>query len=198
VSWKFSTIDALDLTPPKLELIEPGAETGNADLGKPVAMTFNKQMSIGTLTNSNLVFETVPKLLLWYFGEGVDLRADGTPVASMNEPVARTQALINHERLAPTVGKCSAGMRSGSACAVDADCPAAVCTKQVFFYYPKATSGVTDIYQNCFLPACDSDPTSGASSARPNCSATAAKGVSCPSEFKINLTSGSLYCDETN
>jgi len=197
VTWKFSTTDALDLTPPKLELVEPGAETGNADLSAPVAMTFNKQMSIDTFTNRNLVFDSVPKLALWYFGEGVDLKADGTPVTSKNDQVAKTQALIDHERLAPTVGVCSGGVRQNSSCAVAADCPAGTCVKTVFLYYPKATSGVTDIYQNCFLPACGTDPGSGASSSRPNCSGTATGELSCPTEFKINSGSGALYCDET-
>ena len=192
VTWGFSTTDTLDLTPPKLDLIEPGAETGNADLGKPVAMTFSKQMSIGTLTNSNLVFDRVPKLPLWYFGGGVDLNASGAPVTSKNDTAVRTQALIVHDRLSPTVGVCSGGVRGGSSCAVDTDCPASSCAKQAFFYYPKATSGVTDIYQNCFLPACGSDPT------RRYCCPTATGDISCPSECKINAISGKLYCDETN
>ena len=197
VSWKFATTNALDLTPPKLELVEPGAETGNADLSAPVAMTFNKPMSITTLTNQNLVFDSIPKLALWYFGEGINLRADGTPVASMNDPVAKTKALIDHERLAPTVGVCSGGVRQNSSCAVAADCPAGTCVETVFLYYPKATSGVTDIYQNCFLPACGTDQGNGASSSRPNCSGTATGELSCPTEFKINSGSGALYCDET-
>jgi len=165
-------------------------------LSKPVAMTFDKQMSIATLTNSNLVFESVPQLPLWYFGEGVDLKADGTPVASKDDPVANTQALIDHVRLSPTVGKCSGGGRDGASCAVDTDCPGGSCNLTVFYYYPKATSGVTDIYQNCFLPSCGSDPTSGASATRRYCAGTTAADASCPTEFKINSTTGKLYCDE--
>ena len=161
-------------------------------------MTFNKPMSITTLTNSNLVFESKPQLPIWYFGEGVNLDASGAPVTSIKDPVATTQAVIDHERLSPTVGICSSGARSAQSCAVDTDCPGGTCSQTVFFYYPKSTSGVTDIYQNCFLPACGSDPTSGASSARPDCSSTQTNDVSCPSEFKINSTSGKLYCDETS
>ena len=194
IDWNFTTTNALDLTPPTVTAVAPAPESGNADLGKPVTISFDKPMSITTLTNSNLVFDTFPNLPLWYFGEGTNLDASGSPVTSMNDPVATTQGVIEHERLAPTVGKCSAGPRNGSACAVDADCPAAVCTKQVFFYYPKATSGVTDIYQNCFLPACGgplSDPT------RRYCCPSLAGDVSCRTECAINQTSGKLYCDET-
>jgi hypothetical protein len=197
VTWQFTTTDVLDLTSPKLVSIAPGAETGNVDLGSPVVMTFNKQMAIDTLTNQNLVFESKPQLPIWYFGEGVDLKADGTPATSKDDTVTSTQAIIDHERLSPTVGACSLGARDGSSCAVDTDCPGGSCSQTVFLYYPKATSGVTDSYQNCFLPACGSDPTSGAGSARPDCSSTTTNDVSCPSEFKINSISGKLYCDET-
>jgi hypothetical protein len=198
VTWQFTTTDAMDLTPPKLESVDPSAETGNVDLGLPVTMTFDKPMSITTLTNANLVFDSVPQLPLWYFGGGVNLDANGAPVTSIKDTVVNTQAVINHERLSPTVGVCAAGDRAGDSCAVDTDCPGSNCNQTVFFYYPEADSGVTDIYQNCFLPACGTDPTSGASSARPNCSSTATNDVSCPSEFKINSTSGKLYCDETS
>ena len=192
VTWQFTTTNALDLTPPKMNLIDPGAETGDVDLGKPVAMTFNKPMSITTLTNSNLVFESKPQLPIWYFGEGVNLNASGMPVTSMKDPVVSTQAIIDHERLSPTVGACSLGARDGSSCAVDTDCPGGSCDQTVFFYYPKATSGVTDIYQNCFLPACGADP------ARRYCCPSGLGDVSCPSECKINSISGKLYCDETS
>jgi len=94
VTWKFTTKNVLDLTPPKLGLVDPSAETGDADLSKPVAMTFDKQMSIATLTNSNLVFESVPQLPLWYFGEGVDLKADGTPVLGRTKRLCRREALV--------------------------------------------------------------------------------------------------------
>lgn len=191
VEWKFSTTNALDLTPPRIDSTDPSPESGNADLSKPVAMTFNKPLAITTLTNENLVFDIAPKIPLWYFGEGINLAADGTPVQSMNTPVARTQALIDHERLAPTVGKCSDGVRKNEDCAVDADCPAAVCAKTVFSYYPKATSGVTDIYQNCFLPACGADPT------RRYCCPAPGGDVSCRTECAIRSGIGQLYCDES-
>lgn len=194
VTWNFSTTNVLDLTSPKLELVTPAAETGNVDLGAPVAMTFSKPMSITTLTNQNLAFQSVPQLPLWYFGEGVNLNASGQPVASIKDPVVRTQALIVHARLAPTIGNCSGGARNGSSCAVATDCPAGTCNQTTFFYYPKATSGVTDIYQNCFLPACGTDPTTGANSTRRYCAGTAAADASCPSEFQINPTSRALYC----
>lgn len=192
VSWQFTTTNALDLTPPEIDLIEPSAEEENVDLGRPVAMTFNKPMSITTLTNRNLVFNSVPKLPIWYFGEGVNLRVDGTPTTSMNDTVARTQALITHQRLSPTIGKCLSGARAGASCAVDTDCPAGSCNLTVFYYYPKATSGVTDMYQNCFLPACGDDPT------HRYCCPSATVDVPCATECVINETSGRLYCDETN
>jgi hypothetical protein len=191
VTWGFTTTDALDLTPPRIDSTDPGPESANVDLGKPVGMTFNKPIAITTLDNRHLIFDTAPKIPLWYFGEGVNLKSDGTPVQSMDDQVARTQALIEHERLAPTVGTCTSGARAGGACAVEADCPGGTCKKTVFNYYPKATSGVTDIYQNCFLPACGADPD------RRYCCPTADAPVSCRTECDVNEASGQLYCDES-
>ena len=197
VTWSFNTSNVLDLTSPTLDLVTPSAETGNADLGAPVAMTFSKQMAISTLTSQNLAFESVPQLPLWFYGEGVDLDASGQPVSSMNDPAVRTQAVIVHSRLAPTIGTCTGGSRANASCAVNTDCPSGSCKQQVFFYYPKATSGVTDTYQNCFLPSCGDDPTSGASAARRYCAGTNAADISCKTEFQINSTSRALYCNET-
>jgi hypothetical protein len=189
--WSFSTTEAMDLTPPRLTLLEPSAETGGVDLSLPVAMTFSKPMSLTTLDNRNLIFESRPKTPLWYFGAGENLRADGTPVASPNDTVARTKAQIIHSRLSPTVGKCSDGVRSGENCAVNADCPGAVCSLLNFYYYPKAASGVTDIYQNCFLPACGSDP-----DYRYCCSQADGTEISCQKECIINDQSGRLFCPQ--
>lgn len=197
VAWSFNTSNVLDLTSPTLDLVTPGAETGGADLGAPVSMVFSKPMAISTLTSSNLAFQSVPQLPLWYFGEGVDLNASGQPVSSMNELAVRTAGVINHARLAPTIGTCTGGARAAASCAVNTDCPGGSCKQQLFFYYPKATSGVTDTYQNCFLPACSDDPTSGANATRRYCAGTAASDASCPSEFQINSTSRALYCNET-
>jgi hypothetical protein len=189
--WNFTTTDNLDLTPPRIVSTEPAAESGNADLGEPIAMTFSKPLAITTLDNRNLILDSVPKIPLWYFGTGVNLRPDGTPVQSVNDEVDRTNAVIEHQRFAPTIGKCSDGVRAGDNCAVDADCPAAICGRTVFNYYPKATSGVTDIYQNCFLPACGDDPD------RRYCCPTENGSVSCRTECAVNATSGGLYCDES-
>ncbi len=188
--WSFATTNVMDLTPPAIVSTDPGPETGNADLGKAIGMVFSKPLAVTTLNNQNLLFDTLPKLPLWYFGAGENLRPDGEAVQAPTDRVARTRALIIHERLAPTVGKCSDGPRRGGNCAVDADCPAAVCTKQAFSYYPKATSGVTDIYQNCFVPACGEDP------ARRYCCPTATGDVSCPTECVADPSSGRLYCNE--
>ena len=154
-------------------------------------MIFSKLMSITTLTNSNLVFSSLPKLPIWYFGEGVNLNDSGAPVASLDDRPVRTEAIIDHAPLAPTIGACSGGVRNGNTCAVDTDCPAGTCTQQVFLYYPKATSGVTDIYQNCFLPACGTDPS------RRYCCPSAAGDVSCRTECSVNPAGGKLFCDET-
>ena len=191
LGWQFNTTNALDLTPPRVNSTNPGPESGNADLSAPVTMTFSKPMSISTLTNQNLIFGSLPKLPLWYFGTGENLGSDGEPVQTMNDAVIRTRGSIVHERLAPTVGKCTDGVRKGNDCAVDADCPAALCSKLVFSYYPKAASGVTDIYQNCFLPACGEDPT------RTYCCPTASGDVSCRTECSVNPSGGRLFCDES-
>ncbi len=190
-SWTFSTSAVLDLTPPRVDSTEPSPESGNADLSRPVTMTFSKPLAITTLSNKNLVFDVAPKIPLWYYGAGINLGSDGLPVDSMNEAVTRTQAVIEHERLAPTVGRCSDGVRKNRECAMDTDCPAAVCAKTVFNYYPKATSGVTDIYQNCFLPACGSDPD------RRYCCPQGSGEVSCRTECAVAQGSGQLYCDES-
>lgn len=191
LSWKFSTSNILDLTPPRVDSTDPAPESGNADLSKAVTMTFSKPLAITSLNNKNLVFDTAPKLPLWYFGGGMNLGADGQPVGSVGDKVVRTSAVIEHQRLAPTVGRCSDGVRKNDECAIDADCPAGVCAKTAFSYYPKATSGVTDIYQNCFLPACGSDPD------RRFCCPSAAGEVSCRTECAVAAVSGQLYCDES-
>lgn len=191
VRWTFTTTQQLDLTPPRVDSTEPGPESGNADLSAPVKMVFSKPMSITTLTNDNLLFGSLPKLPIWYFGGGINLGEDGQPVSSYKDPVSRTAAVIEHARLSPTVGTCSDGLRKGNACAVDADCPAAVCSRTFFSYYPKATSRVTDSYQNCFLPACGTDAT------RRYCCPSAGGDVSCRTECATDSNSGALYCDES-
>jgi len=191
VSWSFQTSDVMDLTPPRMVSTDPGSETGNADLGKPVGMIFSKLMDITTLSNKNLIFDTLPKLPLWYFGEGVNLKADGTPVKAKGDRAVRTEALIVHERLAPTAGVCSEGARKNQDCVVDADCGSpAVCAKTVFNYYPKAASGVTDVYQNCFLPTCGDQPD------KPYCCGNDSGGEPCTVECAINPKSGQLSCPQ--
>jgi hypothetical protein len=187
--WSFNTSNILDLTPPRVDSTDPSPESGNADLSKPVTLTFSKPLALTTLNNKNLVFDTAPKIPLWYMGSGVNLGSDGQPVGSIEQRVVRTNAVIDHERLAPTVGRCSDGVRKNEQCAIDADCPAGVCVKTAFNYYPKATSGVTDIYQNCFLPACGADPD------RRFCCPTALGDISCRTECAVS-GSGQLFCDE--
>lgn len=188
VAWSFDTTNALELTPPKISNYDPMPEDTNVDLGKPLGIGFNRPMSITSLSNENLHLASRPNLPLWYFGEGQNLDVNGDPVTSIETPVRSTEALIVHERLAPTVGLCVSGVRDGSNCAVDGDCPGGTCHKTVYLYYPAADSGVRDIYQNCFLPACNTDPT------RPYCCVTAQKTEQSCATACAPAADGGLIC----
>src|SRR5205814_1263030 len=94
-------------------------------------------------------------------------------VSGPSDPVIRTRAEIVHGPLASSVGSCLGGLRRGKSCSVNADCPGSSCSIQRFDYYPVAESGVTDLAQNCFFPACGSDPL------RPYCCSNVACAKSC-------------------
>jgi len=187
VSWIFGTSAQIDLTPPTLALVSPAADSGGADLVKPVELTFSKPMSLVTLSNQTMQFTTRPSLPLWYYGQATNLTSGDVPVQTPADVVVRTRGEIVHQALAPSVGICSGGVRAGRECTVPADCAGGTCAITRFDYYPLVTSGAQDLNQNCFFPACGQDPS------RPYCCPNASGEVSCSVPCTVG-PGGGLTC----
>jgi hypothetical protein len=194
VLWSFQTSDQIDLTPPLISSTVPKTEGSGADLTADVSLYFSKPMAITTLDNRYLLFagwaESDPREQrpFWFFGTGDNIGADGKPVAKKEDKIISTRGNIVHEALAPTVGQCHGGVRKGMACSKDEDCGTDKCDLTRFDYYPDATSGITDMNQNCFYPACDrgSDQT-------PYCCPSTNGENPCAKPCVTNA-SGGLYC----
>ncbi len=195
VAWGFKTSDQIDLMPPKITSTAPMADGSGVNPTAPIQLNFSKPMAMTTLDNRYLLFSgwanTNPReqLPFWYFGAGENIGTDGKPVVSLLDPIAYTRGLIIHQALAPTVGVCESGTLLGKNCSVDSDCGTGTCSLTRFDYYPNATSGITDMNQNCFFPAC------GADTNRPYCCPNAGGEIACASACATN-SSGGLYCKE--
>jgi len=157
VPFAFSTSGTLDTTGPQISAVAPTFDQSGADLTAPVAITMDEPLSATSISNSTISFGVKPNISLWYYATAVNLAATGEP-AKAGETVVRTRAEIDHATLAPSVGLCLLGIRAGKDCSVDTDCPGGSCSVTRFDYYPNVTSGVTDMAQNCFYPACGTDP----------------------------------------
>jgi Type IV secretion system pilin/Bacterial Ig-like domain len=194
VTWSFTTSDKIDITPPTITSTDPAAETGSVSTTAPVNLNFSKPMSITTLDNRYMLFygwaDTDPRTQVpfWYFGEGDNISAvTGQPVTSPDDPIGYTRGEIVHQALAPTVGACDSGARKNEACKVDSDCGTGTCVLTRFDYYPDATSGITDMNQNCFFPACGQD------TSRPYCCPNATQENTCSVACEMD-NYGGLYC----
>jgi Type IV secretion system pilin/Bacterial Ig-like domain len=194
VPWSFTTSDVIDITPPLITSTNPAAETGSVATTAPIGLDFSKPMSITTLDNRYLHFygwaDSDPRqqLPFWYFGEGENISAvTGNPVTSRQEKISYTRGEIVHQALAPTVGICDSGTRQNQSCKVDSDCGTGACDLTRFDYYPDATSGITDMNQNCFFPSCGQDQD------HPYCCPNATKENNCSVACEMDKYGG-LYC----
>lgn len=154
--WSFFLTDEVDLTPPKVNTIDPVDAASNISLSDPIKLEFSKVMMMSSLGTGKIIInngiEDIEHKLLnlwsksalavgyWTDGENIDdSPADGEP--------DRTAANMKHSMFSDSTT-----------------------------YRSQAGSGVKDIYQNCYSPS--TGPSCiGAPSC---CQSTPAASESCP------------------
>ena len=168
-SWDFSTSNSIDLTAPTVLNIAPDSEQPNYDAKGEVALEFSKVMLSSSLNNSNLL-----------------LHGAKSPYASYDITVAPWWTVRN------SYLDLTGAVTIDSAVAVRSlvTVPHGDFLKETS-YYPEATAGLKDSYQNCYFPSKSSAPSAScdATLALPYCCAAAACGRPCAIG-----SSGEPYC----
>lgn len=157
--WDFSTSNNIDLTAPTVLKIAPDSEQPNYDAKGEVSLEFSKVMLSGSLNNSNLLLhgarsgETSYNLTLapWWTVRNSYLDIAGAATTESGAAVRSLVTVPHGDFLKDTS------------------------------YYPEATAGLKDSYQNCYFPSSSSDTTAScaATLARPYCCAATACGNPC-------------------
>lgn len=144
--WSFKTNNTIDLTPPRIENVEPSVETSNVDLGALIKIRFSKLMSITSFTSENIILEDNQRdeCAIWYYfgSEELDSSNNSPP---MPRPATwratKHQAIIHHRDFIEST---------------EDPVPAPLCSdgaevdERLVRYFPRVTHRVKDLFQNCF------------------------------------------------